>query len=167
MNVVTQIKLPKNVWKKLLINQTMCHRPEQVITRRLVLLAFLHTGGRQHRNHRLWSDVTNHGTLFHLEQYLCKLWKLLMRFSRRFLWMKEENQHFPQMTIIWHKIRHFHTTKSIWRRNKIINVSKRFVYHMSKLGSWRFGYAKIDQYLLLEPSIDKQRELSCARNIKY
>ena len=28
-----------------------------------------------------------------------------MRFSRRFLPMKEENQHFPQMTIIWHKIK--------------------------------------------------------------
>ena len=58
-----------------------------------------------------------------------------MRFSRRFLRMKGENQHFPQMTIIWHKIRHFHTTKSICRQNKITNVSKRFVYHMSKLGS--------------------------------
>ena len=79
---------------------------------------------------------------------------------------EEENQHFPQMTIIWYKIRHFHTTKSIWRQNKITNVSKRFVYHMSKLGSWRFEYVKIDQHLLLEPSIDKQRELSCALNTK-
>ena len=33
---------------------------------------------------------------------------------------------------------------------------------MSTLGSWRFGYAKIDHHLLLKPSIDKQRELSCA-----
>ena len=73
-----------------------------------------------------------------------KFLKLSMRFSRRFLRMKEENQHFPQMTIIWHKIRHFHTTKSIWRQNKITNVSKQFVYHMSKLGSWRFGQVKID-----------------------
>ena len=90
-----------------------------------------------------------------------------MRFSRLFLRMKEENQHFPQMTIIWHKIRRFHTTKSIWRQNKITNVSKRFVYHMSKLSPWGFGYVKIDQHLLLEPSIDKQRELtiSCALNI--
>ena len=69
------------------------------------------------------------------------------------------------MTIIWHKIRHFHATKSIWRQNKITNVSKRFVYHMFELGSWRFGSIKIDQHLLLEPSIDKQRELSCAPNI--
>ena len=88
-----------------------------------------------------------------------------MRFSRRFLRMKEENQNFPQMTIIWHEIRHFHTTKSIWRQNKITNVSKRFVYHMSKPGSWCFGYVKIDQHLRLEPSIHKQRELSCAPNI--
>ena len=87
-----------------------------------------------------------------------------MRFSRRFLRMKEENQHFPQMTIIRHKIRHFHITKSIWRKNKITNVSKRFIYHMPKLGSCRFGYVKIDQHLLLEPSIHKQRELSCAPN---
>ena len=87
-----------------------------------------------------------------------------MRFSRRFLRMKEENQHFPKMTIIWHKIRYFHTTRSIWRQNKITNVSKRFVYHMSKLCSWRFGYVKIDQHLLLEPFIDKQRELSSAPN---
>ena len=36
---------------------------------------------------------------------------------------------------------------------------------MSKLGSWHFGYVKIDQHLLLEPSIDKRRELSCAPNI--
>ena len=76
-----------------------------------------------------------------------------MRFSRRFFLMKEENQHFPQMAIIWQKIRHFHTTKSIRRQNKIINMSKRFVYHMSncKLGSRRFGYVKIDHHLLLEP----------------
>ena len=40
-------------------------------------------------------------------------WELSMRFSRRFLRVKEENQHFPQMTIISHKIRHFHTAKSI------------------------------------------------------
>ena len=37
---------------------------------------------------------------------------------------------------------------------------------MSKLGSWRFGCVKIKQDLLLEPSIDKQRELSCAPNNK-
>ena len=91
--------------------------------------------------------------------------ELSMRFSRRFLRMKETNQHFPKMTIIWHKIRHFHTTKSIWHQNKITNRSKRFVYHMSKLSSWRFGYVKIDQHLLLEPSIGKQRELSYAPNI--
>ena len=36
---------------------------------------------------------------------------------------------------------------------------------MSKLGSWRFGYVKINEHLLLEPSIDKQRELSCPPNI--
>ena len=88
--------------------------------------------------------------------------ELSMHFNRLFLRMKEENHHFLQMTIIWHKIRHFLTTKSIWRQNKITNVSKRFVYHMSKLGSWRFGYVKIDKHLLLEPSIHKQRELSCA-----
>ena len=69
------------------------------------------------------------------------------------------------MTIICHKVRHFHTTKSIWRQSKITNVSKRFVYHIFKLSSWRFGYVKIDQHLLLEPSIDKQRELSCAPNM--
>ena len=88
-----------------------------------------------------------------------------MRFSSRFLRLKEENQHFPQMSIIWHKIKHFHTTKSIWRQKKITNMSKRFDYHMSKLSSWRFGYVKIDQHLLLEPSTHKQRKLSCARNI--
>ena len=41
-----------------------------------------------------------------------------MRFRHRFLRMKEENQHFPQITIIWHKIRHFHTTKSIGSATK-------------------------------------------------
>ena len=35
---------------------------------------------------------------------------------------------------------------------------------MSELSSWRFEYVKIDQHLLVEPSIDKQRELSCAPN---
>ena len=50
---------------------------------------------------------------------------------------------------------------------KITNVSKRFVHHMPKLGPWRFRYVKIDQHLLLEPSIDKQRELSCAPNIYF
>ena len=80
-------------------------------------------------------------------------------------WYINKYLHFPQMTIIWHKIRHFHITKSIWRQNKITNMSKRFVvHHMSKLGSWRFRYVKIDQHLLLESSIDKQRELSCAPN---
>ena len=58
--------------------------------------------------------------------------ELLMRFSRLSLRMKEGNQHFPQITSIWHKMRHFHTTKSIWRQNKITNGSKRFVYHISK-----------------------------------
>ena len=39
---------------------------------------------------------------------------------------------------------------------------------MSKLVSWRFGYVKIDQHLLLEPSIHKQRELSYTPNVtKY
>ena len=52
----------------------------------------------------------------------------------------------------------------IWHQNKITNMSKRFVYHASKLGSWRFGYVKIDQLLLLEPSIHKQRKLSYAPN---
>ena len=56
--------------------------------------------------------------------------ELSMRFNRRFLRMNKENQHFPQMTIIWHNIRHLYTTQ-----NKIINVSKRFIYHMSMLGS--------------------------------
>ena len=81
-------------------------------------LAFLHADGHQNRNHRLWSDGTNHGTLFHLKQHLRKLFELSMRFSRRFLRMKEENQYFPQMRIIWHKITHFHRTNSIWRQKK-------------------------------------------------
>ena len=38
-----------------------------------MFLAFLHADGRQHRTHRLWSDGTNHGTLFHLEQHLCRI----------------------------------------------------------------------------------------------
>ena len=65
-------------------------------------------------------------------------------------------------TVVNIEIRHFHTTKSIWRQNKVTNVSKRFVYHMFKLGSWRFGYVGIEQHLLLEPFIHQQRELSCA-----
>ena len=36
-------------------------------------MAFFHADGRQHQNHRLWSDGTNHGTLFHLEEHLHKL----------------------------------------------------------------------------------------------
>ena len=55
----------------------------------------------------------------------------------------------------------------MWRQNKITNVSKLFVYRMSKLTSWRFRYVKSDQHLLLEPSIDIQRELSCAPNINF
>ena len=43
--------------------------------------------------------------------------------------MKKENQHFPQMTIIWHKIRHFQTTKTIWCQNKITNVSNGLLVH--------------------------------------
>ena len=78
-------------------------------------LTFFHADGRQHRNHQPWNDGTNHGTLFHLEQHLRKLFGALsMRFSRHFLRMKVENQHFPQMKIIWHKIKHLHATKSIY-----------------------------------------------------
>ena len=61
-----------------------------------------------------------------------------MRFSCRFLQMKKGNQHFLQMTIICHKIRHFDTTKSIcdaiWRKTPkwpkidslILNALRRF-----------------------------------------
>jgi len=34
-----------------------------------------------------------------------------MRFSRRFLQMKEENQHFPQMTTIWQNRTFSHNQK--------------------------------------------------------
>lgn len=54
-------------------------------------LAFLHTDGRQHQNHRLWSDGTNQGTLFHLEQHLRKSLGALVRFNHCFLRMKKEN----------------------------------------------------------------------------
>ena len=40
------------------------HRAIPPIQRFRRLLAFLHAYGRQHRNHRLWSDGNNHGTLF-------------------------------------------------------------------------------------------------------
>lgn len=63
-----------------------------------------------------------------------------------------ENQHFQQVTNIWHKIIHSHATKSIWRTNKITNLSKPFDLGMSKLRSWRFGYVLNDQHLLLKPS---------------
>lgn len=76
-----------------------------------------------------------------------------MRSTRLFLRMKEGNQHLRQMASIWHEIRHFHKIKSIWGKNKITNVSRRIVYHMSKLSLRRFGYVTTDQLLLLKPSL--------------
>ena len=87
--------------------------------------------------------------------------KLSIHFTSRFLRMKEKNQHFSQMAVIWHKIRHIKTKKSIWRLNKINYELKWFVFCMSKLGWRRFGYVKINQHLLLDPSIDN-REITCA-----
>ena len=49
------------------------HRAMPPIQRLRRFLAFLHADSRQHRNHRLRSNGTNHGTLFHLEQHLRKL----------------------------------------------------------------------------------------------
>ena len=110
------------------------HQAMPPIQRLRRFLAFLHADGRQHRNHRLWSDETNHGTLFPLEQHLRKLFGALgALLSHRFLRMKEVNQHFPQMTIIWHKIRHFHTTydaktKSLMCKNGLFTICLSLVH---------------------------------------
>ena len=122
-------------------------------------LAFLHADGRQYRNYRLWTDGTNHGTLFHLEQHLRKLFGSLDALHPPF----SSNERRKSTLIANHDYltqnQTFSHNQKYTTQNKIINVSKRFVYHMSKLGSWSFGYVKIDQHLLLEPSIDKQRNL--------
>ena len=93
------------------------------IQRLWIYFAFLHAHGHQHRNHHLSIDRTNKGALFYLKQNLRNSRSSQWASCLRFLRMKEKHQHFLQMMIIWHKITHFHTAKSMWHQNKITNVS--------------------------------------------
>ena len=75
------------------------HREMPPIQRLRRFLAFLHADGRQHRNDRFWSDGTNHGTLFHLEQHLRKLFRDL---------------HVIQPPFSSNKKRNFKTSRKCW-----------------------------------------------------
>ena len=99
-------------------------------------LVFLEADGQ---NHRVWKQSRH---LFYV-QHSRNLSRALDALQSPFFFQtKKENQNFPQMKIIWHKNSHFHTVKSIWCQKKITDASKRFIYHISKLGSWILGTLK-------------------------
>lgn len=122
-------------------------------------LSFLHANSRQHIHRWIWSFGNYHSALFHLEQSFLSFLKFSMRFSCLFLWMEEENQHFPKMKIICNETRDF------THKTKINNRSRQIVYQLWKLGSWIFGYVTINQHSLKQPSLENQREPSCAPSI--
>ena len=99
-------------------------------------------------------------TVFVLRRgFLSEVWKVPPPYFSKYLLKRKKN-----FCRKYHQSINFDFWSSItWEITP--HVSKRFVYHMSTLGSWRFGYIKIDQHLLPKPSIYKQRELSCAPDI--
>lgn len=111
------------------------------------LLAFPHTDDSQNWNHCLWRDRTTQGALFHLEKHLRTLFWSTECSSTTvvFEWKKKSN--------MFHKWRWFGTKQ---------DSIQKFVYYTSKLGSWRYGYVKVDQHLALNPSIEKRGKFSCA-----
>ena len=125
------------------------------IQRLRAFLSFLQADGRHYQNHRVLSHETDHGTLFHLEQYFRKIFGALDALQRPFSSNENRKSTLPPNDNYLAQIRHFHKTKSIWRQNKITNVSKRFVYNVSKFSSLRSACIEIEQHLLLEPSIDR------------
>ena len=72
--------------------------------------------------------------------------ELSMRFSRHFFEWKKKINTSRKWRLFDTKWGIFTQPKVYNAKNKITNVSKRFVYHMSELGSWRFGCVKIDQH---------------------
>ena len=97
------------------------------------------SGQSSNRNHCLWSDGTNHGTLFHLEQHLRKLFGALDALQPPFSSNERRKSTLPANNDYFAQNQTFSHNQKYMAQNKITNVSKRFVYHMSELGSWRFG----------------------------
>lgn len=91
-------------------------------------------------------------TLLHLHNNLRKSFEVLNEFQPRFPRMDGENQDFTQIMIFLHRIRYFHKTKRIRRKN-ITHVSSLFALHMSKLSLGRTAYATINQYSILMSSL--------------
>lgn len=101
---------------------------------------------------------------FHLNSNLRKRFGACDALQPLFPSNERKNQHFLWMTIIWHKIGHFHDTKSIRHKNKIIIDWRQFVYNISELDLWHFCYFTIHDPLPLKPSFEKQRNLGCGPN---
>lgn len=84
-------------------------------------LAFVAAKGHQHQNHRVWSFGTHNSMLNHINKHLTMvpgvidaLWLLFSRNERR-------RSTFLHMLIIWEKW-DIPPAKSIWSRNRIINM---------------------------------------------
>ena len=76
------------------------HRAMPPIQRLRRFLAFLHAVGRQLEITVLEATEPIAARCFTLSSISVNFLELSMRFSRRFLRMKEENQHSPQMTLL-------------------------------------------------------------------
>ena len=79
-------------------------------------MAFLHADGRQQQNHHLWSDVTNHGTLFHFE------WKKKINTPRKWRLFGTKSDIFTQPKVYDAK------TKSLICQNGLFTTCLSLVY---------------------------------------
>ena len=108
------------------------HRAMPPIQRLRRFLSFLHADGRQHRNHHLRSDGTNHGTLFHLDQHLRKLfvasaavffeWKKKINTSRKWRLFGTKSDIFTQPKLYDAK------TKSLMCQNGIFTICLNLIH---------------------------------------
>lgn len=123
-------------------------------------LTSFHAKDRLHPVYHVSGNWAIYRTLFHPEQKVNDFLKLLIRLRRRFLRLKNGNQHVLQMKNIWLKSSHFHTIKIIWHKNRITSFSSRFLPYV-KAPSMTFWFCRIFPALITETIYSKEWELSC------
>lgn len=96
----------------------------------LRVFAFLHVNGGQDWHRCVWSLGTNQKTMFHLELHLREGFGFLDALLPLLFRMEEENQHFPQVTIIGTNS-DLSSIPKYMHKHKIANKSSQLVYHMS------------------------------------
>lgn len=121
----------------------------------LKFLASLPANSRQHRNHHVSSNVSNHCASFLIEQHPCERFEVLETQYMPFSLKKRMKSTLSANADYLARIRHFQTHKIIWYRNEIPDVSRPFVVSICKLGSCRLGLVTIHQNVLLKTALEK------------